>query len=438
MEIVAIVGRPNVGKSSLFNRILGLNKSIVNERAGVTRDRIYGEASFEDKKFTIIDTGGFEAKRDAKIKNLILKQTEAAISEADKIIVLFDSKEGIMPDDYDLVRLLRKTSKEIFFAANKIDSQKSAGNLDDFYSLGIEKIYPISAIHGNGVTELLVDLVKQIPLTDKSVKKEEEFGIAIIGRPNVGKSSIINKILNYERVMVDDIPGTTRDAVDTPFLYKEKRYLLIDTAGIRRRAKIDDTLEAISVMSALRAVDRGKFVVLVIDSTKEFATQDMRIANYATTKGKGLLIVVNKMDLIEEYETIEYNEFREKLNKLYPGFSFAPYVFTSATLNFNIDKIMKEIERIRTSFYRKVETRDLNKLLTEIKSNFKFHYIKGKRGVKAKIKYITQSGFAPPRFLIFCNDPVYIKDKYHKFIENQLRKEYKFMGVPIELNYKKG
>jgi len=437
MEIVAIVGRPNVGKSSLFNRIVGKSQTIVDSQAGVTRDRIYSEVDIEGSAFILVDTGGFEPSKNERIKNLILSQTEAAISQADKIIALFDGKEGLLPDDDELVKRLRKSNKDVYFAINKIDSKKATKSMSEFHNLGIDNFYKISAVQGTGVSNLIDDIKKQLKETKDFKKKEDGIKLAIVGRPNVGKSSLVNRILNYERVMVDDVPGTTRDAVDTPFEYQSKKYTLIDTAGIRRRSKIDIELEAVSVMAALKAVERADYVLLVVDASLELAHQDKRIAHYALSRGKAMMIIVNKLDLVEDYREIDFDKFESKLKKLYSFLAFCSFIFVSAKLGENINAIMEEAKKLEKNYNLKIETKRLNKLLEDIQKTFKMSYVTGSKGVRAKIKYITQVSTAPPKFLIFCNNPVFIKTNYDKFLKNRLRKEYKFTGSPILLNYRK-
>jgi GTPase len=439
MQVIAIVGRPNVGKSSLFNRITGQTKSIVNEVAGVTRDRLYCPTSYAGKDFIVVDTGGFEPQINEKIKNLILKQTEVAIAEADKILVLFDLKTGLHPDDRELVEKLRKTGKSVYYAVNKIDAGKSDANLNDFYSLGIDKFLAISALHGTGINDLLTQLTSDIEETPTG--KDEELakarpGIAIVGRPNVGKSSLVNKLLKYERVMVDDRPGTTRDAIDTPFTYNNNEYLLIDTAGIRRRSKIEDELEGISVLAALKAVERATFVALMIDASGDLAHQDLRILSYAISRRKAVLLIVNKMDLMEDYQTIDFNEFSKKVEKTYPAIVNFPMLFISVKDDYNLQKVMQHIEILYKDYFKKIQTKTLNKFFGDLKINLRLGFVKGKKGVRAKLKYIVQKGTGPAKFLVFCNNPEYIRDRHDKFITNQIRKEFGFKGVPISIEYR--
>ena len=431
LPVVAIIGRPNVGKSTLFNRIIKENKAIVDDKPGVTRDRLYSIANIDDKSFILIDTGGIFLNEDEEFEKNIKQNALVAIEEADIILFLLDGKEGITHVDIEILDILRKSGKKVFFIINKIDSQKDERNISDFYSLGIDKFYLISAVHKKGLVDLFIDLYNELPDVKKEDNENNATIIGIIGRPNTGKSSLVNKILGYERVIVSDIPGTTRDPVDTFFTYNNKNYILIDTAGIRRKSRISYKLEKYSVVKAISIIERSNIVLLMIDASEGVTDQDKRLARLIDTRGKGLIILLNKWDLIKGKVNPNYL----KAIEAELGFvDYAPFIKISALTGMNVKKIFNYIEKISNFQQKRIQTSKLNKFVHEIMTYQPPPSYKGKR---VKINYITQVDTNPPKFIFFTNIPEGIKESYKRFLTNRLREEFKFTGVPIRIFFKK-
>ncbi len=432
--ILAIVGRPNVGKSTIFNRIVGERKSIVDDSPGVTRDRLYDEANWQKYNFIIIDTGGIQWEKE-DISKSITKQTQIAIEEADVILMVVDSNVGVTLDDQKISNILKKTDKPVVIAVNKTDNfQKS--NYYDFYSLGLGEPIPISAIHGGNMGDLLDAITDSFP--DEIVNEiyDNTLKLAIIGRPNVGKSSLVNKLSNADRVIVSPIAGTTRDSVDQKVIYDDKEYILIDTAGIRRKSRVGDALEKFTIIRSLRAIERSNVTCILIDAEDGVTEQDKKIAGYAFENGKGIIIVVNKWDLIEkDGKTMKKYEsdIRDELTFL----SYAPIIFISALTGKRIFDLLKLADRININCNRKIETSVLNQLLREIVT---YNPPSREKGRNLKIYYGTQIRVAPPSFALFINDEKLMHFSYKRHIENKFREAFDFEGTPIRiyLRNKKG
>jgi len=434
--IVAIVGRPNVGKSSLFNAIVSKKKALVEDFPGVTRDRNYADVTYEGKQFVIVDTGGFFVHAEEPILKEIKKQVDIAIDEADIIIATFDGKEGLNPLDNELVSYLRKLKKPVLYAVNKIDHPSHAPKINDFYALG-GKLYPISAEHGLGIYDLLDDIVAKFG--EIQTKEEDETTpnyharVVVLGKPNVGKSSIINCILGIERAIVSEVAGTTRDSIDSEVLYNNKRYLFIDTAGIRRKAKISLKLEKFSVFSALRSLDNADVAVLVVDAEEGVKEQEQKIAQLIKERGKGLIIIINKWDKVEKNEKTE-PFYVAMIKKTLPFVDFAPLLFTSAKTGKRINAIFPLIDDVAKALKTRVSTGILNRIIMELQERNPLPVYKGRR---IKIFYGTQQDVSPPFFVLFANYPEAIPQSSIKYIENRLREYYPFTGTPIKIVVRK-
>lgn len=439
--IVAIVGRPNVGKSTLFNRILGKRKAIVKNEPGVTRDLNYADVVEQGKEFTIVDTGGFEPtpprppfdKGGGAILAKVREQALLAIEEADIIVFLMDGRDGFLPSDRDVADILRKTSKPVIYAVNKIDTSKQEQGLADFYSLGMDNLFPVSSELGKGVYELLDKIISLIPKAFPVKEKEEKIKLAVVGRPNVGKSSLVNKLLGYERVMVSAMPGTTRDAIDTPFTYNKKKYLLIDTAGIRKKTRIGRTVEQYSVMVAIKNIERCDVALLVIDAIDSMTEQDEKIAGLIYERGKGCIIVVNKWDLPEK-ETNTAKEYAERIRWKVKFLQFAPVIFVSALTGQRVFKILELVEDVLEQLKARISTAQLNKFFEIFNRHHQPPIYKNK---PIKVYYITQTDIKPPTFVAFVNYPEGIHFSYERFLVNRIREAFTLDKVPIRLYFRK-
>lgn len=433
--VVAIVGRPNVGKSTLFNRIVGGLVAIVENTPGVTRDRLYFDAEWLGKKFTLIDTGGIEFKDETTpLSSKMKQQAEIAVDEADVIMFLVDAKSGITPDDQQIARYLRKSSKPVLLVANKVEKfTRFEAEAHEFLPLGFGDPIPVSAVHGMNTGDLLDTLVSVLPEDAAADYDPDVIKIAVIGRPNVGKSSIVNMLLGEERVIVSDIPGTTRDAIDTPFTYEDRNYVLIDTAGIRRKKKISEVTENYSVVRSFRAVDRSDVVLMVINAIEGVTDQDKKIVGYAHEAGKGLILVINKWDLvIKDEKTI--NKYEKDIREELAFVLYAPTQFVSAKTGQRINKIMDLVEFVAEQTSRRISTSTLNNLLREW---VHLNPPPSDKGVRLKILYATQSSVQPPTFIFFVNDPELVHFSYKRYLENQLRKNFGFEGSPIRMIMRK-
>jgi len=425
--VVAIIGRPNVGKSTLFNRILGKRVAIVEDKPGVTRDRNYAATTYCGREFILVDTGGLEPETSDYMLSQMRTQAEIAVNESDIIIFLMDGIEGLTTADAEIAGMLRKVSKPVFYTVNKIDSKKGMSNLSEFYAIGIEKLYPISAEHGTDVDELL-DAVQPLLPREEEVKEEDDYPkIAIVGRPNAGKSTLINRLIGQERLVTSPTPGTTRDSIDTVVSYYKKQYIFIDTAGIRRQSKIDKGVEYYSVIRALRSIDRCNIAILILDAMEGIAVQDLKIARYIEDAGKGCIIAINKWDLVEKDEkTME--SYTKNIRSQYPHLSHIPLIFISALTGIRSTKIYPEIHSVMEEYTRQITTGELNRFIGEISERLPSSTYRGK---PLKIYYATQTGKRPPKFTLFVNFPDAIGTNIKRFIENSMRDKWGFDGVPI-------
>ena len=428
--IVAIVGRPNVGKSTLFNQIGKKRVSIVDDMPGVTRDRIYLDAEWLNQHFTMIDPGGIEFDESNHILKSMRQQAQLAMDEADVILFLVDGRSGLTTADEEVARLLRSTKKPVILAVNKIDSPQRAMDVYEFYNLGLGDPIPISASNAMNLGDLLDAIVAAFPKKEEEVKDEDEISIAVIGRPNVGKSSIVNAILGEERVIVSDVPGTTRDAIDTHFTKDGTKFTLIDTAGMRRRGKIDEPVERYSVMRSLRAIDRADVVLMMINAFEGITEQDKKIAGYAHESGKGVVIVVNKWDIYpdkDDKSTLRFtDELRDKLGFL----QYAPVLYTSALTGQRVARVTDLVRYVAEQQAMRIKTSVLNELIRDAVS---VNPPPMHRGRQLKILFMTQTDICPPKFIIFVNDPELMHFSYLRFIENRLREQFGFEGTPLRL-----
>lgn len=433
--LVAIVGRPNVGKSNLFNRLLQKRVAIVEDVPGVTRDRLYGQTNWCGREFILIDTGGIVESDPDAIQSQVLLQAKMAIGEAEVILFVVDGREGLQPGDEDIARLLRHTRKPILVAVNKIDNQKMESYVWEFHALGLSPIMPVSALHGHNTGDLLDDLVSLLPPSEDGKRDggEDFVGVALVGKPNVGKSSLVNFLLGRERVIVSPEPGTTRDAIDTHLKRGGKDYLLIDTAGLRRPARVALPTERYSVFRALRAIDRSDVTLLLIDATSGITEQDKRIGGYIHEAGRGLILVINKWDRMtgEHPGQLEYErEVRHQLSFL----SYAPLIFISALTGRGVSGLFPLIDSVARIQCLSIPTGELNRIITEAVNLRPPSTHKGKKG---KIFYATQTTANPPVFLLFVNDPRLFHFSYLRYLENKLREGYDFTGTPLRLRLKK-
>lgn len=431
-NILAIVGSPNVGKSTFFNRLTETRQAIVEETSGVTRDRHYGKADWNGVEFSVIDTGGYVVNSDDVFEEEIRKQVQLAIDEADAIVFMVDVKAGLMGMDEDVANLLRKTKKSIFLVANKVDNPERINEAGEFYELGLGNVFSISSINGSGTGDLLDEIVKVF-----DVKETDELPdvpkFAIIGRPNVGKSSLVNAFLGDERNIVTPVAGTTRDSIYTRYNSFGFDFLLVDTAGLRKKGKVHENIEFYSVMRSIRAIENSDICFLMVDAKEGFEAQDLNIFRLVERNRKGVVIVVNKWDLIEK-ESNTHLEFENKIREKIAPFSDVPVVFTSIPKKQRIFKALELGSLVYKNRSNRISTSKLNELLLPIIEKKPPPSVKGKY---IKIKYITQLKTAFPAFVFFCNFPQYVKDPYKRFVENQLRKHFEFTGVPVQIYFRK-
>lgn len=427
--IIAIIGRPNVGKSTLFNRLLRKRQAIVEDEPGVTRDRIYGEGQYNDHSFILIDTGGFEPALDEPMQKQVRKQAELAIQEADLILFLLDGQEGLTYSDLAVANYLRKVAKPVIYVVNKIDGESQEKNLLDFYRLGVPQIQAISAEHGRGIPSLMEEVLRHLPVVNPPEEKTEEIRVAIVGRPNVGKSSLLNRLLGAPRAIVNAAPGTTRDALDAPLFKDGQKYVFIDTAGIRRRSKLTKRLEKIMILRALRSLERCDIALITIDGWEGLTEQDARIAEFAAESGRAMILIVNKWDLvIKNHRTKEL--YRRRIYQEMKTLDYVPVLFVSALTGQGMDKIFKNIAQVMAEHRKRINTADLNKWLQDIVCQNP-PPLAGPRVVK--LFYISQVEVAPPTFVIFTNEPEGIGLNYQRYLLRQLRQKYGFMGTPLRL-----
>lgn len=432
-NIVAIVGRPNVGKSTLFNRLIQRREAIVDSVSGVTRDRHYGKSDWNGRKFSIIDTGGYVKGSDDIFEAEIDKQVELAIDEADAIIFMVDVESGITPMDEEVATLLRKVEKPIFLAVNKVDNNKRLENAVEFYSLGLGEYFPIASTNGSGTGDLLDAIVEALP--EQEAEDESELPrFAVVGRPNAGKSSFINALIGEERYIVTDIAGTTRDSMDTRYNRFGFEFNLVDTAGIRRKSKVKEDLEFYSVMRSVRAIENCDVCLLVLDATRGFDGQVQNIFWLAERNRKGIVILVNKWDLVEDKETNTMKDYEATIRREIEPFTDVPIIFISVLNKQRIFKAIETAVKVFENRSQKIKTRELNDVMLPIIEHNPPPAYKGKY---VKIKFCTQLPTPQPQFAFFCNLPQYVREPYKRFIENKLRKEFNFTGVPVAIYFRK-
>lgn len=427
--IVAIVGRPNVGKSTLFNQIGKKRVSIVEDMPGVTRDRIYLDAEWLNHEFTMIDTGGIEIETDDRILTAIRHQAQLAIEEADVILFMVDGKTGLTSSDEEVGAILRNTRKPVILAVNKVDSAKAMDEIYEFYNLGLGEPIPVSASNALNLGDLLDKVVESLPKEHVAEGESDQIRIAVIGRPNVGKSSLVNALVGQERVIVSDIPGTTRDAIDTYFTKEGTNFVLIDTAGMRRKAKIDLPVERYSVIRSLRSVDRSDVVLMVIDAVDGVTEQDKKIAGYAHEAGKGIVIVVNKWDLMEKDSKTSLR-FTETVRDELGFMQYAPVLFTSALTKQRVHRVVELVKFVAEQHSMRIATSVLNQVITDATA---INPPPSENGRRLKIYFTTQADVKPPTFIFFVNEPEIMHFSYLRFLENRLRESFGFEGTPLKL-----
>ena len=428
--IVAIVGRQNVGKSTLLNRMAGKPIAIVEDLPGTTRDRIFADVSWQGIVFTIVDTGGLELRPRSTIAQEVKEQVEIAIVEADTVIFLVDVRDGVTPSDLEIADLLRRSSKPIVLVANKADNAKLETRAVEFYELGLEEPLAISAYHGRGTAELLDKIVALLPAPPPTEAEPEVMKVAIVGRPNVGKSMLLNALLGGERAIVDDVPGTTRDAIDTLFDFDGQSVLLIDTAGIRRRGRLGIGVERYSVLRALRAINRADVVLLMLDATEMVTAQDTHIAGYIQQAVKGIVLVVNKWDLVADKNIKEYNNHIRRQLKF---MSYAAVLYISAKFGQGVDRVMPEVCRVYQERFKRLPTAAVNSVVQQAVAA---HNLPRAGAKQLKILYATQAEVNPPTFVFFVNDTELIHFSYRRYLENKLRQSFGFTGTPLRLVFK--
>ncbi len=431
--LVLIVGRPNVGKSTLFNRLTKSKNAIVDDFSGVTRDRLYGEAEWNGKIFRVIDTGGYVPESDDLFEKAIREQVEFAIEEADAILFVADGRDGVNPYDAEIARLLRASKKPVFLLVNKLDNSEQAANTSEFYSLGLPEVFDISAINGRNIGDLLDKLIEALNFSAIADESDERLRIAIIGKPNVGKSSLTNALLGYDRTIVTDIPGTTRDSIDSILKFYGEEIVLVDTAGLRKKSKIKENIEFYSNVRTLRALMSSDVAILVIDAQLGVEKQDQKIIDEAVRRKKGLIIAVNKWDLIKK-ETNTATLFENAMRETLGNIDYVPIVFISALTKKRIFKLIELAKEIHEERKKKIPTSKLNDaLLPEIQKN---PPPASPTGREIKIKYVTQVGEHYPIFMFFCNYPKHIPDSYKRFLERKIREHFGFFGVPMKITFK--
>ena len=431
--IIAVVGRPNVGKSTFVNRLVGKRQSIVDDLPGVTRDRIYFDVEWQHKQFTVIDTGGIVPGDEDEIMLSIYDQAKIACEEADKIIFLVDGIDGVTPVDEDIANILRQSDKPIFLAVNKVDSHSQITMISDFYSLAIGEPIAISALHGSGgVGDLLDEITKDFEQDDTKVE-DGAIKLAIVGRPNAGKSSIVNALLGEKRVIVSDVSGTTRDSIDSRLTYNGQEFVIVDTAGIRKKAKVDYGVEKFAVDRAIRSIKECDVALLVIDATKAvngISDQDKKIASIITEAGKGMVIAINKWDLIEDKKANTVNKFEKKLANEIPFLDYVPKIYIIAVTHQRLNNIFTRVVEVQAEHSKRVSTGLLNKVINEAYALNPPQTIRNKR---LKIMYATQASSEPPTFILFVNGESLLKDHYKRYMENKLREAFGFFGTPIRI-----
>lgn len=425
--VAAIVGRPNVGKSTIFNRMIQERKSIVEDTPGVTRDRIYGKAEWLTQEFRVIDTGGIQLAMQP-FQEEIRMQVEIAMDEADLIIFVVNGKEGITNDDEYIAKMLQKSQKPVLLAVNKIDNQEMKDNIYEFYNLGLSDPMPISGVHGIGIGDLLDEVIQKFPKKERN-DYEGITKFCLIGRPNVGKSSLVNAILNQERSIVSDMEGTTRDAIDTPFKFEGSEYVVIDTAGIRKRGKVYESIEKYSVLRAMSAIERSDVVLVVIDGKSGIREQDKHVAGYAHEAGKGVILVYNKWDTVEKDEQT-LHQMEKKLRQEFIYLDYAPIIFVSAVTRQRVNQLLPLIDEVHDASLLRIQTNVLNEVIMDAQLMTPPPTHKGQR---LKIYYASQVSVAPPTIVLFVNDPKLLHFSYERYLENRLREAFGFVGTTIRI-----
>ena len=429
--IVAVVGRPNVGKSTFVNRLVGQRKSIVDDQPGVTRDRIYFDCEWQHKPFTVIDTGGIVPGDEDEIMLSIYDQARIACEEAERIIFIVDGMEGITPVDEDIANILRRSEKPIFLAVNKTDSPSHFANAAEFYSLSLGEPIPISALHGSGGVGDILDLVTEGFETDEEEVKKSDIKIAIVGRPNAGKSSIVNALLGENRVIVSNVSGTTRDSIDSKINYNDIEFTIVDTAGIRKKSKVDWGVEKFAVDRAIRSIRDCDVALLVIDATEGISDQDKKIASVITESGKGMIVAINKWDLVEDKKSNTINKFEAKISNDIPFLAYVPRIYISAVTKQRLTQIFDKASEVYAECTKRVSTGLLNKVINEAYALNPPQTVKNKR---LKILYTTEVSVQPPTFVLFTNNGDLLKDHYKRYLENKLREAFGFTGTPIRIS----
>ena len=429
--IVAIVGSPNVGKSTIFNRMVGERSAIVDDAAGITRDRLYGTVNWLGKSFSLIDTGGIELAN-RSFQEQIRAQAQIAMEEADVIIFAVDGKVGITSDDLMVTRMLRKVNKPVILAVNKIDEGLQMADAQEFYKLGLGKPFVVSGAHGIGIGDLLNEVCKHLKDTD-DVMDESMTIFCLVGRPNVGKSSLVNAILNQERVIVSNISGTTRDSIDTPFTRGDQKYIVIDTAGLKKRGKIYESIDKYSAIRALKAIERSEIVLLVLDGEQGITDQDKHVIQYATDLHKAIIIVVNKWDAVDK-NTNTMSNFTKLIRDQYKFLDYAPVCYVSALKKSRIDTIFEALEKVHNAYYTRIKTSVLNEVIQDAQV---MNVAPDFNGGRLKIYYASQVATAPPTIALFVNEPEWMHFSYQRYIENRLRDTFNFEGTPIRFSLKR-
>ncbi|MCP4581971.1 MAG: ribosome biogenesis GTPase Der [candidate division Zixibacteria bacterium] len=428
--IVAIVGRPNVGKSTLFNRMIRQRKAIVDDRPGITRDRVYGDCSWNGRDFIVVDTGGFIPRSSELIPSLVTQQAQLAIDQSDLVLFVLDSKVGPQTVDEEIAQLLKRAHKRVVVAANKADSEKDIADTSDFYKLGLGEVCPVSANSGRLVGDLLDDITGSLPEIVEEETDKDSIRVAIIGRPNVGKSSIFNKLIGEKRQIVSDIPGTTRDSVDSLIEINGTLFNFIDTAGLKRKTRYPDVVEYYSSLRSIRAIERADIALAVIDSDDGVTIGDIKVAGSAEEMGRGMIFVANKWDLVKGMEQFT---FSQSVYDKAPMLKYVPIIFTSAKTGKGLDKIIPGILEVERECQKRIGTSNLNRFLDKV---VQAKHPPAKGGKFIKFYYITQAETRPPTFIIFCNFPKLIDSPYQRFIENRIRQEFGFTGAPLKVIFK--
>jgi GTPase len=431
--LIAIVGRPNVGKSTLFNRLTRSRAALVDDQPGITRDRLYASVEWEGKGFTLVDTGGFDDSEEAPLLQGVRNQVVKAIEEADSILFMVDGRDGLMPGDEKVADVLRRSQKKVFLAVNKVDGQEHQHLTADFYKLGFDKVYPVSAAHGYGLADLLDAMTEDLEEPTREEAPDDLTKVAIIGRPNVGKSSLVNRIVGSERLLVSELPGTTRDSVDIHFALKGLNYVFIDTAGIRKKGRVKEKIEKFSVIKALQSLDRCHVAVVLIDASEGVTDQDAHICGYAFERGRGVILAMNKWDLVKK-DPEKKKHLVNTLDRQMSFLSFAPQLYMSALTGEKVKALFEKINLLHGQLFRRIDTNIVNKALTDMVQ--RNPPPKMGRG-RLKFFYATQTGVMPPSFALFVNRPDLVHFTYERYLLNQFREKLELSEVPIRLKFRK-